>query len=239
MSKTLVIFDFDYTMINCDSLYEQVRLGLSLEEMHEIEKADIEIGFEKTIELCYKKFKSKGKTIEDINSYIDTIKFRDGIKDLLEYFHSNKNNFDLIIVSGDIDYPIKRILKNEKVYEYFNAIYGIPSESCEETIIKFTPLHKSNCKNCGPNGCKTYFLNQYLDKYGRDKYKNFYFICDGFNDYCLGENLGEKDALFPLKDYKLYKRLYEKGDLKNLKCKCFPWENGLGILNTVKNSKDS
>ena len=235
MSKTLVIFDFDKTIINCDCLYEQARLGLSEEEEQEIEKADsMELGIEEAVELCYQLFKSKGKTLEDVNSYIDTIKFNDGIKDLLEFFHLNENNFELIIVSSNIDYPIKRILQREKVYEYFNGIFAIPSETCEEKIIKITPLHKSNCKNCGPNGCKTYSVNQYLDKQGRDKYKNLYFICDGFNDYCLGENLSEKDVLFPKKDLTLYKRLYEKGDLKNLKCKCYTWETGFDVINAIK-----
>lgn len=234
MTKTMVIFDFDYSMIDCDSLYEQVRIGLSEEDMKEIEKVDIEKSFEYSIGLAYKKFKSKGKTVQDINSYIDTIKLGKGMKELLEYLH-NSNKYDLIIVSGDIDYPIKRILKNEGVLEYFSAIYGIPSETDEVELIKLTPLIKTGCKNCEPNGCKTYFFNEYLKKQGKEKFNNFYFVCDGFNDYCLGENLGVKDVLFPRKDYKLYKRLYEKGDLKNLKCKCVVWENGNDILNTIKN----
>ena len=50
----------------------------------------------------------------------------------------------------------------------------------------------------------------------------------------MGENLSEKDVLFAKKDLTLYKRLYEKGDLKNLKCKCFPWENGFDVINTIK-----
>ena len=34
----------------------------------------------------------------------------------------------------------------------------------------------------------------------------------------------------PRKDYELYKRLYDKGDSKYLKCKIIDWNNGYDIF---------
>lgn len=239
--KTLIIFDFDYTMIDVDSLYEQSRLSLTPEETEQIIKYDHDItkGFEWTIEYFYQKLKSKNKTLSDVNSYIDTIKLGKGFPELLNFLHEHNKKFDLIVVSGDIDYPIKRVLKNHSFLEYFNNIIAVQSEPDEEKIINFKPLEKSGCPLCEPNGCKTFCVKKYFEKNGilwenRDKYERFIFICDGSNDLCLAKNLDKNDILFPRKDFNLYKKLYEKGQIDNIKCNVQPWNNAFDILDSIQ-----
>ena len=235
MSKTLIIFDFNHTMIDCNTLYEQCRLAFSEEETEKVKKMDREISFEYTIRYFYDKLKENKKTIEDINMYIDTIKLSKGFKELIQYLNSYRDKYELIIVSSDIDYPIKRILSNESLLECFNSFLGLKSELCEDKLIKFKPLEKCGCKNCEPNGCKSFLVKEYIKNFGNEKkYKNFIFVCDGFNDYCLGYDLKENDILMPRNNYELYKRLYEKGDYKNLKCKIFNWNDGYNILDYFK-----
>ena len=235
MEKILVIFDFNHTMIDCNTLYEQCRLAFSEEESEKIKKMDREISFEYTIRYFYDKLKENNKTINDINNYIDTMKLSKGFKELIKYLNKQKDKYELIIVSSDVDYPIKRILSNECILECINDILGLKSEICDDKLIRFNPLKKCGCKNCEPNGCKSFMVKEYIkNNEGNKKFKSCIFICDGFNDYCLGYDLNENDVLMPRKDYELYKRLYDKGDSKYLKCKIIDWNNGYDILEFFK-----
>ena len=231
MSKSLVIFDFDNTMVDCDVLYYQCHLGLTEEETSELEKMEETGYFEDMIQSFYDKLKQKNKTINDVNNYIDTIKLSSGFKELVQYLNNNKDKYELIIISGNIDYPIKRILQNESILDCFKKIIASPSIIDQNRIIKVSSLVKGQCNNCQPNPCKTFLTKEYIKS---NKFKNIIFICDGFNDYCLASNLNNDDILFDRKNYKLFKRLYEKNDIKYLKCKIFDWNNGNDILENIK-----
>lgn len=236
--KILVIFDFDYTMIDVDSVYEVARLGLNQEEVDKIKEYDLTLSFRYAINYLYKTLKNFGKSIKDLNSYYDKIKINQNMLNLLNYFHENNDKYDLIIISGNADYPIKKILNNHSMINYFKDIISMKTEFSEENLLYLLPEIKTNCKNCNPNTCKTYLYKEYIRKKNDNgiNYKKYYYICDGGNDYCLSQNLNENDCIFVKKDFGLYKKLYNKGLIKNIKSKIILWNSGEDILKEIKNN---
>ena len=65
--------------------------------------------------------------------------------------------------------------------------------------------------------------------------KKVIFICDGKNDFCLSKNLNENDILCVRNNYSLYRILYEKNGLKEIKSKVEIWNNGLDIIKILEN----
>ena len=65
--------------------------------------------------------------------------------------------------------------------------------------------------------------------------KKVIFICDGKIDFCLSKNLNENDILCVRNNYSLYRILYEKNGLKEIKSKVEIWNNGLDIIKILEN----
>ena len=234
--KILVIFDFDDTITDEDSVFYQSRVGLSKEDNEKLLEMDAYMPFMDTIQFLYTTMAKYGKTKEDLDSILKGIKIDEKMINLLTFFHENSDKFELILVTGNSDYPVKKVLNFNSVDKFFKEIYGYTTELSEKTLLKLTRPFNTDCKNCNPNMCKTFIVKEYIKK-SNIKYKNIFYVCDGGNDYCLAENLEEKDYLFVRKDHRLFKKLYDKGLVKNLKCKIFSWNSGGEILDEIKKIK--
>ena len=236
-AKTLVVFDFDGTITNEDSVYYQAKLGLNQEEYNKIKEIDFELPFIETIQYLYTTLAKFGKSKEDLDSILKSLKLDEHMIKLLNFFHENNDKFELIVVTGNSDYPVKKVLNYNSVDKFFKEIYGYTTVLSEKTLLKLTQPFNTDCKNCNPNMCKTFIVKEHIKKNNNIKYKNIFFICDGGNDYCLSENLEEKDYVFVRKGCRLFAKLYDKGLVKNIKCKIVLWDNGEEILNEIKKIK--
>lgn len=233
MSKILVVFDFDHSLISKDCFHEQGKLGLSKEEYNTLLDKEFNSSFIDALQYLYTTLKKNGKTKQDLDSMLKSVKITKEMLILLNYLHEKKDKYELIIVTGNSDYPVEKILKNHNLENFFKEIIGYTSFLDEEKLLKITQPYDTDCKNCNPNMCKTFLVKNYVEKNG-GKYKGIYFICDGSNDYCLSINLGENDYLFVRKGKSLHKILYEKGMKDNVKSRIFAWDNGEEILDEIK-----
>ena len=104
--KILLIFDFDETIVDQDSIYEQARMTLSEEDYKKIIELD-KFDYYDAFNYFFKKEKEQGLTLKDINSNLEKLSLSPKIPELFDFIRKTKSKYDLLLLSGDIDYVIK------------------------------------------------------------------------------------------------------------------------------------
>jgi 2,3-diketo-5-methylthio-1-phosphopentane phosphatase len=231
--KDLIIFDFDKTISFNDVFEEQRFLLPSVKEQEEIMERMYYENWTLLMSSVYDRFYELNITISDINNFIDTIKYTNGMVELLQYLQKYKNKYSIVILSAGHYYQIIRMLQRINMTDLFDEIIAIPSY-IENNKIIVTQTYEHHCDICNAGQCKTLEYNKLLDKFKKDKniiFDKVYYICDGLNDYCLARNMGKNDSLLVRKNYTLYEGLYNKGMIKNISCKVEPWDDGFDVIN--------
>ena len=233
--KILLIFDFDETIIDQDSMYEQAKMTLSEEDYKKIIEID-EFDYYEAFNYFFKKEKDIGLTLQDINSNLEKISLSPKIQELFDYIRQNKSKYDLLLLSGDIDYVIKYILQYHNFLNLFSYMICNKAEiqdNNSERII-YVPRNQfpHECNLCIESQCKGLELEKFLkDK----KYEKIIFVCDGGNDYCPAKKLMKKgDIVFPREGHKFLKRIKNENLENDLKCQIIPWKTGEDIINKLK-----
>ena len=231
MDKTLIIIDFDNTLVDLDVDWEIVKYFLpevaeSLPDTFYQENDWLEFMQENYIQM-----KQKGYSINDINKFVSSIPLTNHFKHLCKYLGENKNKFYTIILSGSTEYNIHAILNANGVEKCFDEIICNKSILDKDSILKLIPVgYGHNCKDCNKNQCKTYIYNQCL----KGKFKKIIFICDGSNDLCLAKRLNHNDILYTRINHKLYNFLIKNRNQNCVNCSICPWNNGNDIFNLIK-----
>ena len=238
--KTLLIFDFDNTILNNDSFGHVFLKLLKKEEQKVIynsSKKNWVDGYNYTLN----KIKSHGYSLTEFNKHLDELSLTKGMHELFLYIRENKNKYEAIILSSNYQYVINYLLKKFGVSDIFSEIICNPSREAnpgeEEQFIYVLKRKPHGCDKCNPCNCKNNDYNEFCLSHNINNYDKVIFICDGYNDLCLAKNLGENDSLLVRKDFQLYKKLYENELIKNLLCKVQAWEEGKEIINYLKSNE--
>ena len=230
--KSLLLFDFDQTIIDKDSEFDMVE-NLTPEFYKERNGNLFEEDWIPFNNLFYTKIKEKGYKWNDVKKYFEQLKFSPHFKELFDYLRKNKDKFDLIIITGNHFVCLETTLKNLGIFDLFKDIICNNSKLDEDNIIKIWSLNKNyekNCKDCQPFLCKALAFHDYMKKNDMNKYEKIVFICDGGNDVCLTRKLlKENDIVCPRLNYSCYKNLAIEKKYE-IKCKLVPWENGEDII---------
>ena len=235
--KSLLIFDFDKTIIDDDSYGHVILKTLTKEELQYI--------FEKRNEnwvdgynYSLKQLKTHGMTKENFNEMLNQISLTQGMSDLFNYIREKKDNYDSIILSSNYEYVIKYILNKNNIIDIFLDIITNPSREAnqdeKEQFIYVLKKQEHNCKICNPCSCKKNEFKEFCNTHDMNNYDKVIFICDGFNDFCLAVDLGENDITLMRKNFALYKKIKSKNFENNLKCKVQAWESGNDIINYLE-----
>ena len=235
--KSLLIFDFDKTIIDDDSYGHVILKTLTKEELQYI--------FDKRNEnwvdgynYSLKQIKYHGKTKEDFDKMLNELSLTKGMADLFSFIKEKKDNFDCIILSCGYEYVIKYILNKFNISSIFLDIICNPSrEANPDETEQFIYVMKKNphdCNKCNPCACKNNEFKEFSSSHDMNKYDKIIFICDGYNDICLAKNLGKNDITLARKDFALHKQLKENNSINNLTCKFEVWENGNDIISMLK-----
>ncbi len=230
MEKILLLFDFDKTIIQKDVIHS-LTLHFIPELYHKMNgflyKVNPWIPFNNEI---FKEMKKNNVTIEKLKEQMGKFELSPNFNELFNFIKNNKEKFDVNVLSAGNKYCISNILEQKNLLSLFNNIYADDGEENEENLIKVSSIGFLNCNYCSPALCKSLVF----DKYFKDKYKRVIFICDGYNDFCLSKILTKKDLIIVKKDHALYKILYEKNGLKDIKCRINIWNNGLEIIKILE-----
>ena len=85
--------------------------------------------------------------------------------------------------------------------------------------------------------CKKNEFKLLKNKYEKKNifFDKVYFICDGYVDFCLANNLTKNDELLVRKKFELDDYLYKYGFVKDIKCNIDKWNNGFDLINFFDN----
>ena len=235
--KTLLIFDFDKTILNDDSFGHIILNTLTKEELQIIYNNRNE-NWVDGYNYALKQLKSHGITKEKFNEMLNQISLTQGMSDLFNYIKEKKENYDSIILSSNYEYVIKYILNKNNIIDIFLDIITNPSREAnqdeKEQFIYVLKKQEHNCKICNPCSCKKNEFKEFCNTHDMNNYDKVIFICDGFNDFCLAVDLGENDITLMRKNFALYKKIKNKNFENNLKCKVQAWESGNDIINYLE-----
>ena len=235
--KTLLIFDFDKTILDDDSFGHIIFKTLTKEELQVIydnRKDHWVDGYNYAL----KQIKSHNFSKNDFNNMLNEIILTKGMQDLFSFIKENKNKYDSIILSSNYEYIIKYILNKYNIIDIFLDIICNPSREAnhDETDQFIYVLKKKphDCKDCNPCACKNNEFKEFSSNHDMNNYDKIVFICDGFNDLCLAINLGKNDITLTRKDFVLYKKLHEDNFIDKLNCRVEAWESGNDIIHLLK-----
>ena len=235
--KTLLIFDFDKTILNDDSFGHIILNTLTKEELQIIYNNRNE-NWVDGYNYALKQLKFHGITKEKFNEMLNQISLTQGMSDLFNYIKEKKENYDSIILSSNYEYVIKYILNKNNIIDIFLDIITNPSREAnqdeKEQFIYVLKKQEHNCKICNPCSCKKNEFKEFCNTHDMNNYDKVIFICDGFNDFCLAVDLGENDITLMRKNFALYKKIKSKNFENNLKCKVQAWESGNDIINYLE-----
>ena len=235
--KTLLIFDFDKTILNDDSFGHIILNTLTKEELQIIFNNRNE-NWVDGYNYALKQLKFHGITKEKFNEMLNQISLTQGMSDLFNYIKEKKENYDSIILSSNYEYVIKYILNKNNIIDIFLDIITNPSREAnqdeKEQFIYVLKKQEHNCKICNPCSCKKNEFKEFCNTHDMNNYDKVIFICDGFNDFCLAIDLGENDITLMRKNFALYKKIKSKNFENNLKCKVQAWESGNDIINYLE-----
>ena len=162
-NKDLLVFDFDETIIDQDSEYEVANKILSKEEYNKIVELD-KVDYSETFNFFFKRMKDIGLTLKDYHQKLEQLELSPKMKELFDYLRKNKSKYEMIILSGDIDYPIKYILKYHGFLDLFDDFIFKRCEVLEENSERLIYVPRvefhHDCKLCMQSQCKGFDLKK-------------------------------------------------------------------------------
>ena len=237
--KILLLIDFDGTIVDGDIIFTMFEKTLNKEDYKSVTDFD-HLNYGEAIDKYYILLSSYKKTTKDINPVLEQMKINEGIPELFKFIRDNKNKFYLILITGDDLYPTKYFLKYKGFFDLFDYFIGIPSDINNDKenkeIIKVHLLPSHDCEFCDESLCKTNEFLKFLEKNEKFKNNKIYYICDGWNDFCLSSKyLRKNDFIFIRDGYSFSKLLKKEGYKDKIKSNIHYWKNGFDIIDKLKN----
>jgi len=230
--KILLVFDLDHTILDKNSDIEISSLFQNIDNsIYSRDREDMYWG--DVMQKVYLKMKNEGIQLNQIKSLIQSLELSRNFPELFKFIRSYNNRFENIIISGANTLFIKWLIEKHQWEELFSSYFSNPAEPHEEKLISINNYHNHTCPSCDGSQCKKIILKDFLSKQN-NRYKNIVYLGDGSNDFCPSTILKENDILFPRKNFALFKELYKKNKINMLECKVFPWEDGLEIIEVIK-----
>ncbi|KAF9662326.1 hypothetical protein SADUNF_Sadunf18G0041300 [Salix dunnii] len=213
MERVFVVFDFDRTIIDCDS------------DKWVVEKLDVHDLFaqllpswswNRLMDKMMMELHSRGKTIQDIAECLKKVPLHPRVISAIQSAHAS--GCDLRIVSDSNYFFIETILKHNGLMDCFSEINTNPSYVDAEGRLRILQYHdidkfpSHGCTSCPSNMCKASSLAPPLGlvmkriqaSVSAEGEKQFIYVGDGKNDFCPALTLKETDALMPRKNFPLW-----------------------------------
>ncbi|KAG4961498.1 hypothetical protein JHK87_038131 [Glycine soja] len=223
MAGIVVIFDFDSTIIECDSdNWVLDEFGLT-EKFYQLLPNML---WNPLMDKMMNELHSQGKTIEDIVQVLNRTPMHPRIVPAIKAAYSL--GCELKIVSDANIFFIETILKHHGVWNCFSEVTANPSYVNEEGRLRISPYHdylkcSHGCNLCPPNMCKgmiTERIQNSVDAAG----EKFIYLGDGSGDFCPSLKLKDRDYLMPRKNFPLCDLVSENS--KHIKAEVHAWRDG-------------
>ncbi|XP_027336489.1 inorganic pyrophosphatase 2-like [Abrus precatorius] len=223
MAGIVVIFDFDSTIIECDSdnwVLDETDLT------QKFYKLLPSMAWNPLMDRMMNELHSQGKTIEEIVEILNRTPMHPRIVHAIEEAYSL--GCDLKIVSDANIFFIETILKHHGVWNCFSEVITNPSHVNEGRLSIF-PYHdylKSShgCNLCPPNMCKGLVIERIQSSLAAAGKKKLIYLGDGKGDFCPSLKLKDRDYLMPRIEFPL-RDLVSKNSNK-IKAEVHGWNDG-------------
>ncbi|KAK3220166.1 hypothetical protein Dsin_014136 [Dipteronia sinensis] len=243
LAGIVVIFDFDKTIIDCDSdnwVLDQFGFTDLFNQLLPT------MPWNSLVDRMTKELHSQGKTIEDIEEVLKRVPIHPRIIPAIKSAHAL--GCDLKIVSDANIFFIETFLKHHGVRELFSEIHTNPSFVNEEGRLRIFPHHdftKSplpcNTNLCPPNMCKAMVIEKIQASLSTEK--KLIYLGDGIGDFCPSLKLKETDFLMPRKDFPVWDLICQNKKL--IVAEIHEWSDGeelehvlLHLINSIVSSME-
>ncbi|PIA64346.1 hypothetical protein AQUCO_00100076v1 [Aquilegia coerulea] len=182
MAGIVIVFDFDKTIIDCDS--------------------------DNWVDTMMKGLHSQGRTIEDIAEILKSAPLHPSTISAIK--SANALGCDLKIVSDANLFFIETILKHHDLMGCFSEIHTNPSFVDEVGRLRILPHHDFNTSShgcgefCPPNMCKGVVIERIKASALADGKKHFIYLGDGKGDFCPSTKLRADDSVMPRKNFPVW-----------------------------------
>lgn len=217
--STIIFFDFDYTMIDCNSdtwVFERLSPEIATLQKQLRKK----IQWTELMQQLLYQLACKGYSVSQIEKCISTCPMHIKMVELLKKLGQQKAT--IYIVSDANHLFIEWILKAYGVDKFVTKVITNPAEIVKKENVeylhvkKYSDVVKHSCTSCAVNICK----GEIVEKLINDKNKVVY-VGDGRNDFCGAKRLKNTDVVFARKGFALLKKIEEQG----LNAQVCGWEN--------------
>ncbi|XP_057869961.1 thiamine phosphate phosphatase-like protein isoform X2 [Cryptomeria japonica] len=224
---TVVVFDFDLTIIDCDS-DPWVMKQLGVTEL--FESLLPTLPWNTVMDKMMGELHEQGKTISDIEASLRTIPLYPDIIRAIKFAFSL--GCDLRIVSDANLFFIKTILETHDLLQYFTEIKTNPAFVEKSGRLRICPFHPftvapHGCNLCPPNMCKGAVIDEMRKSIEDGFNKRFIYLGDGSGDFCPTLKLTEGDDVLPRKEYPLWKLIEKNPSM--VKAKVHGWSNAKDV----------
>lgn len=205
MAGVVVVFDFDKTIIDCDS-DNWVVDSLGATEL--FNRLLPTMPWNSLMDKMMTEIHKQGKSIDDIVEVLERTPILPRIIPAIKSAHAL--GCDLKIVSDANKFFIETILKHHGISGYFSEINTNPSLVDGEGKLRISPFHDfasspHGCSLCPPNMCKGVVIKRIQESVAAEgKKKKMIYLGDGSGDYCPSLKLTHGDFVMPRKNYPLW-----------------------------------
>ncbi|KAE8580976.1 hypothetical protein XENTR_v10024614 [Xenopus tropicalis] len=232
--KTLLVFDFDHTIINDNSdtwIVQCVpgkKLPNGLQNSYEKGKWTEYMG------RVFSYLGEQGIREEDMKRIMIAIPYTPGMTDLLHFIGQNKDSFDCIIISDSNTIFIDWILTHANVHNVFDKVFTNPAAFDSVGNLTVQNFHVHHCTTCPTNLCKKKVLEEFVAKQSSNSahYSKIVYVGDGGNDLCPVTFLKKGDIAMPRAGYTLDKHIAK--DVTLVDSTISVWSTGAEILSHLK-----
>lgn len=212
--SVVLVFDFDKTIIDCDSDNWVVDALGATERFDELL---LHLPWNSAIDAMMGELHSQGKTIEEIKERLRTAPLSPHIVTAIESAYAL--GCELRIVSDANAFFIDTVLAHHGLAGYFSEVNTNPARVDADGRLRISPYHDFHASGhgctlatCPPNMCKGKVMEKILQELsvaagaaaaGKQRRRVVY-LGDGRGDYCSSLKLAERDYMMPRKGYPVW-----------------------------------
>ncbi|XP_044053229.1 pyridoxal phosphate phosphatase PHOSPHO2 [Siniperca chuatsi] len=237
--KTLMVFDFDHTVVDDNSDTWVIRC-LPDQTLPDSVKNSYQKGhWTEFMGRVMNYIGDQEVSPDRVRSVMETIPFTAGMTDLLAFISEHKSTIDCIVISDSNTMFIDWILHSSGLQAAVDRVFTNPAKFNQLGYMEVQCYHSHDCDRCPVNLCKKKVLKLYLSQQsdGGVEYERIFYVGDGGNDLCPAYCLRGHDVVMPRKGYTLEKLLAKpegQEDNASLRAKVIAWSSGTDILEELK-----
>lgn len=264
IQRELIIFDFDETLVDCNSDTWIHRLAPDEKIPKDLEYQEGQDYFKYVQSVVNYLQNSVGVSELDyinclakmpvVSGMIESLIVKLGEATASQDDEKKERKYDMIILSDANSFFINTFLKIHKLEEYFPTVLTNQAKFNEDGQLVLNEFHVQDyCSLSARNLCKGEALKNYIGKRMLDHntvYSCINYVGDGENDLCPSTKLSSRDRIFPRAGYPLddlclklteydcngNQSSFEK--LPELKAPIYPWSSGADIYNVIVGNKN-